>query len=93
MMTTINYANIPGAIALLFLLSLLYDRYVVERIETSDPPVGVTAWEVVGGVGYTLFVAGMVLGLEAVMVLRALFTASGIPMILGSDARHTARAG
>ncbi len=92
-MIDINYGNIPGAIALLFLLSFLYDRYVVERIETSDPPVGVTAWEVVGGVAYTVFIAGMVLGFEAVLVLLFLFIFSGIPMILGSDARHTARAG
>ncbi len=93
MMIQINYANIPGALALLFLLSIVYDRYVVERIETRNPPIGVTAWEVVGGVGYTLVVATLVLGLEATLVLLALFTAAGIPMILGSDARHTARAG
>lgn len=92
-MISINYANIPGAIALLFLLSLVYDQLVVERIETHNPPVGVTAWEVVGGVSYTLFAASMVLGLEAAMVLLLLFAASGIPMIMGSDARHTARAG
>jgi hypothetical protein len=92
-MIDINYGAIPGAIALLFLLSFLYDRYVVGRIETSNPPVGVTAWEVVGGVGYTLFVAIAVFGLKAVLVLLALFAAAGIPMILGSDARHTARAG
>ena len=35
-MTQINYANIPGAIALLLLLSFVYDRYVVERIETRN---------------------------------------------------------
>lgn len=92
-MIDINYANIPGAIALLFILSFVYDRFVVDRIETRNPPVGVTAFEVVGGVGYTLVVAAMVLGLEAALVLLFLFTASGIPMILGSDARHTARAG
>lgn len=91
-MIEINYANIPGAVALLFILSSLYDRYVVERIETRDPPVGVTAFEVVGGVGYTLVVAGLVLGFEAVLVTLFLFVAAGIPMILGSDARHTARA-
>lgn len=92
-MILINYSNIPGAIALLFLLSIVYDRFVVERIETRTPPVGVTAFEVVGGVGYTLVVASLVLGLEAALVLLALFAAAGIPMILGSDARHTARAG
>lgn len=92
-MILINYANIPAAIALLFLLSLLYDRYVVERIETRDPPLGVTAWLVVGGVGYTLFVAGLVIGFEPVLVVLLLFSPAGIPMILGSYRRNAARAG
>lgn len=92
-MIPINYANIPGAIALLFLCSLVYDRYVVERIETRDPPVGVTAWEVVGGVGYTMFVAGMVVGFDVALIVLLLFAPSGIPMILGSHYRHLARTG
>lgn len=92
-MTPINYANIPGAIALLFLLSIVYDRFVVERIETHNPPVGVTSWEVVGGVAYTVFVAGLVIGFDAALIVLLLFIPAGIPMILGSDARHTARTG
>lgn len=92
-MSLINYANIPGAIALLFLCSLVYDRYVVERIETRDPPVGVTAWEVVGGVGYTVFVAGMVVGFGVALIVLLLFAPAGIPMILGSHYRHLARVG
>lgn len=92
-MIDINYGNIPGTIALLFLLSFVYDRYVVERIETRVPAVGVTAWEVVGGVAYTVFVAGFVVGFDVAVIVLLLFIPSGIPMILGSDARHTARAG
>lgn len=92
-MIDINYGNIPGAIALLVLCSLLYDRYVVERIETRDPPIGVTAWEVVGGVLYTMLIMGFVIGFEAAMLGLLLFGGAGIPMILGSHARHTARAG
>lgn len=92
-MTPINYANIPGAIALLFLCSLVYDRYVVERIETSNPPIGVTAWEVVGGVGYTVFVAGMVVGFDVALIVLLMFVPAGIPMILGSHYRHLARTG
>lgn len=93
MMTQINYANIPGAIALLLLLSFVYDRYVVERIETRIPAVGVTAWEVAAGVAYTVFVAGFVVGFDVAVIMLLLFIPSGIPMILGSDARHAARAG
>jgi hypothetical protein len=87
----INYGNIPGALALLFVLSIVYDRFVVERIETRDPPLGVTAFEVVGGVGYTIVISSIVLGLEAAFVMSMLFVASGIPMILGSHNRHMAR--
>lgn len=92
-MIPINYANIPGAIALLFLCSLVYDRYVVERIETNNPSVGVTAWEVVGGVGYTVFVSGMVVGFDVALITLLLFASSGTPMILGSHHRNLARTG
>ena len=92
-MIDINYANIPGAICLLVACSILYDRLVVQPIETRDPPLGVTAWEVVGGVLYTMIVTGFVIGFEASMLGLLLFGAAGIPMILGSHNRHTVRVG
>jgi hypothetical protein len=88
----INYANIPGALCLLFMCSILYDRLVVEQIETHSPSLGVTAWEVVGGVLYTMVIAGFVIGFEVAMLVLLLFVAAGIPMIMGSYARHTVRA-
>lgn len=89
-MIDINYGNIPGALCLLFACSMIYDRLVVERIETNKPSLGVTAWEVVGGVLYTMVIMGFVIGFEAAMLGLLMFGAAGIPMILGSHARHGA---
>lgn len=92
-MILINYANIPGALCLLFACSLVYDRLVVDAIETHDPPLGLAAWEVVGGVLYTMVILGFVIGFEAAMPGLLLFGAAGIPMILFSHNRHLARVG
>lgn len=89
--------TLPGDISrimlLLALAGVIYDRYIVDVIERNDPPLGVTAWEVVGGVLFTLAGAAFLIGVEAVLVVLACFAASGIPMILGSRARHLAREG
>lgn len=77
---------------LLLLIGTLYDRLVVDRIERLNPPIGVTAWEVVGGVTFTLLVFGMVAGWQHMMLALLLFSGSGIPMILGSSSRHAAMA-
>lgn len=91
-MIHINYANIPGALCLLFACGLLYDRLVVDRIETSDPPLGVTAWEVAGGVLGTMVIFGFVVGFEVAMLGVGMFAASGFWMIVGSHMRHDNRA-
>ena len=75
----------------LFLLATLYDALVVSQIERSDPPLGVTAWEVAGGVGFTLVVFGILTSIETALLALLLFSASGIPMIIGSRARHAER--
>ena len=72
----------------LFLCGTLYDRLVVDRIERTHPPIGVTAFEVVGGVSFTLVVFGMLAGWENMVLALFLFSGSGIPMILFSHWRH-----
>ncbi len=76
---------------MLFLLALaavLFDRFVVDTIERQRPPLGVTAWEVVAGVLFTLVGFAFLAGVEAFLLALLCFAASGIPMILGSRARH-----
>ena len=90
-MTNIATADILGAWCLLFLVALLYDRLVVDRIERMDPPLGVTAWEVVAGVAFTAVVIGMLAGIDTMMLLFFMFSGAGIPMILGSHWRHQER--
>ena len=90
-MTNLSTADLLGAWCLLFLVGLLYDRLVVDRIERNDPPLGVTAWEVVAGVAFTAVVIGMLTGLDMLLLILFLFSASGIPMILGSHWRHQDR--
>ena len=90
-MTNIATADILGAWCLLFLVALLYDRLVVDRIERMDPPIGVTAWEVVAGVTGTAVVIGMLTGLDMLLLILFMFSGAGIPMILGSHWRHQER--
>ena len=91
MIANLTTANLLGAWCLLFLVALLYDRLVVDRIERSDPPLGVTAWEVVAGVAFTAVVIGALTGLDMLLLILFLFSGAGIPMILGSHWRHEER--
>jgi hypothetical protein len=91
-MTTPTPNNILGAWCLLLLCGILYDHFVVGPIERTSPPLGVTAWEVVGGVLFTAVVFGMIAGWEHMLLLLLCFSASGIPMIVGSYLRHHERA-
>lgn len=91
-MIQITAADTLAAWCLLFLMASLYDRLVVNRIEQSDQPIGVTAWEVVGGVSFTVVVFGVLFaGIDLMLVLLFLFSGAGIPMILGSYWRHQDR--
>jgi hypothetical protein len=66
----------------------VYDRFVVDKIERLHPPLGVTAWEVVGGVLFTLVGLLFLTDLETFILALMCFAASGIPMILGSHGRN-----
>lgn len=89
-----DVTSVVRVLLLLVIAGVLYDRFLVDIIETQQPPLGVTAWEVVGGVLFTLVgfavLVEMLYGIGVVIFLLALlcFAASGIPMILGSRARH-----
>jgi hypothetical protein len=84
----IDLAQIVSVLAALAIAGTIYDRYIVDIIERQHPPLGVTAWEVVGGVLFTLAGFALLAGLEAFLLALLCFAASGIPMILGSRARH-----
>jgi hypothetical protein len=80
--------QIVSILAALVIAGVVYDRYIVDIIERQHPPLGVTAWEVVGGVLFTLAGFAFLAGLEMFLLALLCFAASGIPMILGSRARH-----
>jgi len=90
---TTDPALIVRVLLLLALAGVVYDRYIVDIIETQHPPLGVTAWEVVGGVLFTLVGFAFLAGVEAFLLALLCFAASGIPVILGSRARHLEREG
>lgn len=81
-------SRLAQVLLLLVLAGVLYDRFIVDVIEKQHPPLGVTAWEVVGGVLFTLVGFAFLAGVEAFLLALLCFAASGIPMILGSRARH-----
>lgn len=89
----IDTASIVRVLVALALAAVLYDRFIVDAIERRHPPLGVTAWEVVGGVLFTLAGFAFLAGIEAFLLALLCFAASGIPMILGSRARHLEREG
>jgi hypothetical protein len=82
--------DIARVMLMLFLCGVLYDRYVVDIIERIHPNPGVTAYEVVGGVAFTLIGFSLLVGLETFLLALLCFAASGIPMILGSHHRSLA---
>ena len=86
--------NTPGEIARVMLMlalgSVVYDRYVVDVIETRLPPGhGVTAYEVAGGVMFTLVGLMFITGLETFILALLCFAASGLPMIMGAHHRNS----
>jgi len=83
-------ADIIRVVLLLFLCGVLYDRYVVDIIERIHPSLGVTAWEVAGGVLFTLVGLMILTDVETFLLALLCFAASGIPMILGSHHRAQA---
>jgi hypothetical protein len=86
-----SISDIASVLIMLAFAGVVYDRFVVDIIEKQHPPLGVTAWEVVGGVLFTLVGFAMLAGFEAFLLAVLCFAASGIPMILGARARHMER--
>lgn len=83
-----EFDNVVRVLIVLAFVAVLYDRFVVDVIERHLPSLGMTAWEVVGGVLFTLVGFAFLAGVEAFLLALLCFAASGIPMILGSRARH-----
>ncbi len=82
----------PGELVrvLLALGGVVYDRFVVDVIETRLPPGhGVTAYEVAGGVLFTLVGLMFITGLETFILALLCFAASGLPMIMGAHHRNS----
>lgn len=84
-------STVVSVLVMLALCGFLYDRYVVDIIERKLPPLGITAYEVVGGVLFTLVGSSFLIGLEATLLVLLCFAASGIPMIIGARARYLDR--
>lgn len=82
-----SLSDIARVMLMLALLGVLYDRYVVDIIERTQPALGVTAYEVVGGVLFTLVGLLLLTNLETFLLALLCFAASGIPMIIGSHHR------
>lgn len=90
MMNDPTISDIVRVLLMLALCGVLYDRYVVDIIERTQPALGVTAYEVVGGVLFTLVGLMMLTDIQTFLVALLCFAASGIPMILGSHHRAQA---
>lgn len=84
-------SQVVRVLILLAFAAVLYDRFVVDIIEKRRPSLGIAAWEVVGGVLFTLVGFAFLAGVEAFLLALLCFAASGVPMILGSRARHLER--
>ena len=82
-----SLSDIVRVMLMLALLGVLYDRYMVDIIERTQPSLNVTAYEVVGGVLFTLVGLLLLTNMETFLLALLCFAASGIPMILGSQHR------
>lgn len=71
----------------LFTFGMMFNWFVgwLHRSGHSD---GYTWLLVVAGVAVTVLASGLVVGWQAVLVLFACFTASGLPMAIGDMWRH-----
>lgn len=82
-------SSLPMILAALFGFGLAFNGFV-SYVEREYPEHGYTALWVVVGVAVTVLIAAPLIGWDAVQALALVFTASGIPMIGGSVARHLA---
>jgi hypothetical protein len=74
---------------ILFLMAVLYDRWVVGEMERRGID-GYTWLQVVGGVGFTIAGVSFISG-EAALITLGAFAASGAPMIAGALIRRERR--
>ena len=80
-------------LALLVCGGILYNA-LVEYVQGQLPNRhGVTAWLVVGGVGWTLVGLLLLTDLKTFMLALLCFMAAGLPMILGSMRRYLLKVG
>lgn len=90
-MNSINYDSIPFVFIGLVLAGFMYNALIVDNLSQHLPVrFRQTSLEVVIGVTFTLIGAGVLLGVQAMILLFLLFAASGLPMIYG-DFRRTDR--
>jgi len=86
-------SELVRVLLMLLLGGIIYDRFVVDVIETRLPPGhGVTAYEVTGGVLFTLIGLLLLTSVETFVLALLCFAASGLPMIVGAHHRNTAAA-
>ncbi len=76
----VDWPNFGLVLASLFLFGCLYAALV--RFMARRLVEGQTAWQVVIGVAVTCGTAGLIIGIQAVLILAACFVASGLPMIV-----------
>jgi hypothetical protein len=74
----------------LHLLSWGYNA-LIGWLERQGYHEGFVSLFVVGGVAYTVAIATWIIGIDIALILLAAFTASGLPMVVGSIARHIAQ--
>lgn len=87
-MNSINYDSIPAVFIGLLLTGYVYNALIVDNLARHLPiRFRQTSLEVVIGVTFTLIGAGVLLGVQAMIVLFLLFAASGMPMIYGDFQR------
>ena len=70
----------------LLLFGLAYNA-LVERLEREVPDHGYTSFLVSGGVLVTIMGASILIGWQSALLVLICFTASGLPMIIGSMSR------
>ena len=93
-MTDPTPGELVRVLLMLALGGVVYDRFVVDVIETRlAPGHGVTAYEVAGGVLYTLVGLMFLAGVETFVLALLCFAASGVPMIMGAHHRDQTATG
>jgi hypothetical protein len=75
---------------LLFVFGIIYN-HIVTQLERRHHNDGYTSLLVIAGSGVTIAAAGLLTSLQNALWTLACFSASGLPMTIGSIARHCHR--